>query len=59
MYEFLFLTYQDNNLLLEYNLNNEYCKVNFSSPEKLLEFDELDLITNPEDIAIAAENLVT
>jgi hypothetical protein len=59
MYEFLFLTYQDNKLLLEYNLDSEYCKVSFSSPEELLEFDNLHLITNPEDIAIAAENLVT
>lgn len=53
-YEFLYLSKSENKFILEYKLNSLYIKEVFDTVEELMEYEPLGLITNPEDLFLAA-----
>lgn len=58
MYEFKFLTIDEGVLVLEYEKDLISHTKKFSNKEELAAFSELEFISEPEDLLLAAENLL-
>jgi len=57
VYAFDYLLLHDGKLEFSYRLNDTRVTKVFDSVESLLLFEELELIVDPDDIKVAAENL--